>query len=340
MVTRQAYSPEVSTWTNSLKLGKFHPFYSTDRGAIFHCNSMLVLKALPSASVNLVITSPPFALTRKKEYGNEPLGRYLDWFMPFCEEIKRVLKPNGSFVLDIGGAWVPGAPVRSLYHFELAVRLASKGMFYLAQEFYWYNPAKLPTPAEWVAIRRIRVKDAVNMVWWFGKGEYPKADNKRILRPYSESMRDLIRRGYKPQKRPSGHDISNQFQRDNGGAIPPNLLEIANTESNSYYLRRCKELGIKPHPARFPESLVRFFIDFLTDENDLVLDPFGGSNVTGSVCQQTKRRWLACELEQKYLDGSVARFDSGPLFDTPAWRAGDKSTTKDRSKEKRMAYRS
>jgi DNA modification methylase len=312
MVVQRAFSADIK-WATELGLAQMTPYYSTNRGAALHGDSMQMLRSLPSASVDLVMTSPPFALTRKKEYGNEPVERYLEWFTPFCLEIRRVLKPTGSFVLDIGGAWVPGAPVRSVYHFELAVRLVKE--FHLAQEFYWYNPAKLPTPAEWVTIRRIRVKDAVNMVWWFSKNEYPKADNRQILRPYSESMRELIRRGYKAKKRPSGHDISETFQRDNGGAIPPNLLEIANTESNSYYLRRCKDLGIKPHPARYPEALVQFFIDFLTEKDDLVLDPFAGSNVTGAVCERSGRRWLSCELRADYLDGSFARFESGPLFE-------------------------
>ncbi len=308
LVTRNAFDPALK-WVDGLHLRTFKPYFSTSQGAAFNLDSMKVLKALPSSSVDLVLTSPPFALTRKKEYGNEPLERYLEWFMPFCLEVKRVLKPTGSFVCDIGGAWIPGAPVRSIYHFELAVKLVKE--FHLAQEFYWYNPAKLPTPAEWVTIRRVRVKDAINMVWWFSKQEYPKADNRRVLRPYSESMKGLIKNGYKAKKRPSGHDISTAFQRDNGGAIPPNLLEIANTESNSYYLRRCKELGIKPHPARYPEALVQFFIDFLTDsEDDLVVDPFGGSVVTGAVCELSKRRWLTSELRSDYLDGALARFDT------------------------------
>lgn len=305
-LTRNAYDPALD-WIDRLQLRQFTPYYSTARGAAINIDSMKVLKELPSASIDLVMTSPPFALIRKKEYGNEPVDRYLEWFLPFCREIKRVLKPHGSFVCDIGGSWVPGVPVRSLYHFELAVRLAKE--FRLAQEFYWYNPAKLPTPAEWVTIRRIRVKDAVNMVWWFSPSDFPKADNKKVLKPYSDSMLGLIKNGYKAKKRPSGHDISDTFQRDNGGAIPPNLLEYANTESNSYYLRRCKELDIKPHPARYPEALVQFFIDFLTDENALVLDPFGGSNVTGAACEKSKRRWLACEQEASYLQGSIARFE-------------------------------
>jgi len=302
-------------WLRSLALHSDSPAYSTPNGAMYCSDSLEMLRKMPTDSVDLVMTSPPFALTRKKEYGNEPVDRYLQWFMPFCAEIKRILKTTGSFVLDIGGTWIPGAPVRSTYHFELAVNLARE--FHLAQDFYWYNPARLPTPAEWVTVRRVRVKDAVNMVWWFSKTEWPKADNRAVLQPYSDSMKDLIKKGYKAKKRPSGHDISTKFQKDNGGSIPPNLLQIANTESNSAYLRECKARGIKPHPARYPEPLVEFFVNFLTDEGDLVIDPFAGSNVTGSVCEDTRRRWIGFELEPKYVEGSTIRFEVGPLFEKP-----------------------
>ena len=356
MLIRDNFSEELN-WIKDLRLEKFAPDYSTQFGAMFKTDALNVLNAIPGDSVDLVMTSPPFALTRKKEYGNEPIERYLDWFMPFCRQIHRILKPTGSFVLDIGGAWVPGAPVRSLYHFALAVRLAEDLEFRLAQEFYWYNPARLPTPAEWVTVRRCRVKDAVNMVWWFGKTEWPKADNRQILQPYSEAQKNLMKKGYTAKKRPSGHDISqNAFSKDNGGAIPPNLInaphasdelidmvespdfppfmlssnviQIANTESNSAYLRACKDQGIKAHPARYPETLVKFFIDFLTVEGDLVVDPFGGSNVTGRACESSRRRWLATEIEANYVEGSRLRFETpalaakaqpenaGPLFDT------------------------
>jgi site-specific DNA-methyltransferase (cytosine-N4-specific) len=318
MLAKGKFHPELDA-RKTPEILKLTPAYSTPQGAMFQTDALQMLGRLPSDSVDLVMTSPPFALTRKKEYGNEPIERYLDWFMPFCHEIKRVLKPTGSFVLDIGGAWVPGAPVRSVYHFELAVRLVRE--FFLAQEFYWFNPARLPTPAEWVTVRRLRVKDAVNMIWWFGKTEWPKADNRRILTPYSDSMQDLLKKGYKAQKRPSGHDISTKFQKDNGGAIPPNLLQFANTESNSAYLRECRARDIKPHPARYPEPLVKFFLDFLTDKDDLVVDPFGGSNVTGSVCENNGRRWFASEIEPRYVEGSRIRFETGALFDgKPATR--------------------
>jgi site-specific DNA-methyltransferase (cytosine-N4-specific) len=316
-------------WINDVGLDAYSPSYSTPLGIMFNDDSLKLLKRMPSTSVDLVMTSPPFALTRKKEYGNEPIERYLEWFMPFCLEIKRILKSTGSFVLDIGGAWIPGVPVRSVYHFELAVRLVRE--FFLAQEFYWFNPARLPTPAEWVTVRRVRVKDAVNMIWWFSKTEWPKADNRAILQPYSDSMRQLLKTGYKPKKRPSGHDISTKFQKDNGGAIPPNLIQIANTESNTAYLRECKRRAIKPHPARYPESLVKFFVEFLTDEEDLVVDPFAGSNVTGAVCEYSNRRWLSVELEPKYVAGSLIRFDTGSLFEDVPMVKGSTSTPRKKS---------
>ncbi len=267
------------------------------------------MKGLADGSVNLILTSPPFALTRKKEYGNASAEEYVEWFMAFAREFLLLLRPDGSLVIDLGGAYLPGYPVRSIYQYELLVRLCREMGFHLAQEFFHYNPARLPTPAEWVTVRRVRVKDSVNVVWWLSASEHPKADNRRVLTEYSDSMKKLLKNGYKPALRPSGHDISDKFIRDNNGAIPSNLLTLANTESNSAYLRRCREAGIKPHPARFPVGFARFFIEFLTDPGDLVLDPFAGSNTTGFAAEVLRRRWLAFEIREEYLAGSACRFE-------------------------------
>lgn len=299
------------------------PYYTRTFGSAYMGNSLDLMKYIPDSSVNLILTSPPFALTRKKEYGNQRSEDYIAWFLPFAEEFRRILTDDGSFVLDLGGAYLPGHPVRSIYQYELLVRLHHDVGFHLAQEFYHYNPSRLPAPAEWVNVRRIRVKDSVNTVWWLSKTEYPKADNRKVLQPYSESMLQLLKTGYKPRLRPSGHDISDKFQRNNNGAIPPNLLrqtdpdnvlELANTESNSSYLRRCKAAGIKPHPARFPQSFASFFIKFLTDEGDTVFDPFAGSNTTGFVAEQFGRNWIAFELQEDYLMGSRLRFEESLIL--------------------------
>lgn len=289
------------------------PHYETGFGKAYLGDSLEVIPRLGlEGSVDLIMTSPPFALTRKKEYGNQDAHEYVDWFMQFAPVFHGFLKDTGSFVLDLGGSWVPGLPIRTTYIFELVLALTrsdSSHRFYLAQDFFWYNPSRLPTPAEWVTVRRIRVKDAVNYVFWFSKTPNPKADNRKILRPYSDSMLELIEKGCKAEKRPSGHDISTNFQKDNGGAIPPNLITLANTESNSAYLQACKSAGIKPHPARFPEGLPRFFIEYLTDPGDLVLDPFAGSNTTGIAAECLGRNWVAVEMNLEYLEGSRYRFE-------------------------------
>jgi site-specific DNA-methyltransferase (cytosine-N4-specific) len=283
-------------------------YHVTRSGRMVLGDAHAVLSEMPAKSVDLIMTSPPFGLVRKKTYGNADAHEYLDWFRPFAGQFKRVLKPNGSLVIDIGGAWIPGQPTRSLYHFKLLIMLCDEFDFHLAQDFYWWNPAKLPTPAEWVTVRRIRVKDAINCIWWLSPTPWPRADNRRVLQPYSDSMRDLLKNGYKAMKRPSGHDISEKFNRNNGAAIPPNLISLAHTESNSYYLRYCKEHKIAPHPARYPAEIPEYFIRMLSDPREFVVDPFAGSCVTGEVCERLGRKWLCIDTVEEYLEGALSRF--------------------------------
>lgn len=290
----------------------FTPLYQTKYGQAVLGDSLALLRKLPSDSVNLILTSPPYALHFKKEYGNKSQAEYVNWFMDFAREFHRLLRQDGSLVIDIGGSWQQGQPTRSLYHFELLLSLCKQIQFHLAQEFFWYNPAKLPSPAEWVTVRKIRVKDAVNCIWWLSKTPHPKANNQKVLTEYSPDMKRLLVRGYRPKQRPSGHNITAKF-RDNGGSIPPNLLTFGNNDSNGFYLEACKKSGIKPHPARFPIQVPSFFIRFLTDPLDLVLDPFAGSNTTGEACEREHRKWIAMELNEGYLEGSRFRFDKRNL---------------------------
>ena len=284
-------------------------YFKTNIGRMYLGDAVKILNSkLRKGSVDLIMTSPPFGLVRKKDYGNVDAHKYVEWFRPFAEAFRRVLKENGSLVIDIGGSWIPGQPTRSLYHFKLLVMLCEEYGFHLAQEFYWWNPSKLPTPAEWVTVRRIRVKDAINCIWWLSPSPWPRANNKRVLQPYSESMHSLLKNGYRAKKRPSGHDISRKFSTDNGAAIPPNLVAVANTESNSYYLRYCKEKNIKPHPARFPSEIPEYFIRLLTEPGDFVIDPFAGSCVTGEVSQRLRRKWVCIDIVEGYLQGAIGRF--------------------------------
>jgi DNA modification methylase len=290
---------------------KMTPLYHTVFGKAFVGDALDLLDCIKDDSINLVITSPPFALLREKEYGNKPQEEYVDWLTQFARKVKRILRENGSFILDLGGAYEKGKPIRSLYNYRILIKFCDDLGFNLAEEFFWYNPAKLPSPIEWVNKRKIRVKDSVNTVWWFSKSDFPKADVKNVLVPYSDRMKKLLQdsdKFYKPNKRPSGHDISSGFGKSNGGAIPPNLLQIPNTESTSQYLRYCKLCGVKGHPARFPAKLPQFFIEFLTDPDDVVLDIFAGSNATGEAAERLKRKWIAFELDRDYLAASMFRF--------------------------------
>ncbi len=285
--------------------------YSTRYGSAYIGDSLELLDLLEADSVDLVVTSPPFALQREKSYGNVSQEAYVDWLLDFCRKVYRVLAPTGSFVIDLGGAYQSKRPVRSLYNYHVLIRLCEELNFRLAEEFFWFNPSKLPSPIEWVNKKKIRAKDSVNTVWWLSKTDHPKADVRRVLVPYSDRMKKLHQnpeKYYKPKVRPSGHDIGTGFAIDNGGAIPSNLLQISNTDSSSQYLRLCKELNIDSHPARFPFKLPKFFIDFLTEPDDLVLDLFAGSNTTGLAAEIAHRRWIAFEQENEYLAASAFRF--------------------------------
>ena len=298
--------------------------YRTASGVAVMADSLDVLKSLPDGSVNAIITSPPFALQRQKAYGNVEEHDYIDWFLEFAKEFKRVLTDDGSLVIEIGGAWLPGQPLRSIYQFELLVRLVNDLGFGLAEDFYWHNPAKLPGPAEWVTIQRIRVKDSVSNIWWLCKTPRPKASNRRVLREYSDSQKKLFKHGYNKGLRPSGHVIGDKFGNDNGGAISPNLIEavpedsdeswptnlikVSNTRSYDDYQHFCKANDLVVHPARFPSEIPEFFVRMLTEPNDLVLDPFAGSNLTGAIAQRLDRRWMAIDLDDEYLIGSLGRF--------------------------------
>lgn len=281
--------------------------------------------------VQLILTSPPFPLNNKKKYGNFNGDEYLEWFTNLAEVFSEVLVPDGSIVIEMGNSWEKNRPVQSLLHMNCLLSFVNNKNvdLRLCQEFICYNPARLPSPAQWVTINRIRAIDSFTHIWWISNSDYPKADNRRILRPYSKSMKSLLKNGtYNAGKRPSEHIISEKgFLTDNNGSISHNVLElepivddkdlrlpysmfsIPNTKSNDFYIRTCKERGLTPHPARMPLELASYFISFLTDEGDVVLDPFGGSNTTGFCAEKLKRKWISIEANKEYGEQSKIRFE-------------------------------
>lgn len=288
--------------------------YTTARGVMYRGFAEDVL---PSAltkkyrgKVQLILTSPPFPLNRKKKYGNRQGEEYVDWLAGFAVLFKEFLTDDGSIVIEMGNAWEAGEPAMSTLALEALLRFLKTADLKLCQQFICHNPARLPTPAQWVSIERIRVKDSYTHVWWMAPSTRPKADNRRVLKAYSRSMLKLLRtQKYNAGRRPSEHHIgATSFLKDNKGAVPSNVFTLTNTLSNDPYLRYCKERGLPPHPARMPGELAAFFIKFLTEARDLVLDPFAGSNTTGAAADDLKRRWVSIEPNDDYLQGSRGRF--------------------------------
>jgi len=321
--------------------------YETDLGAAFCGDSLRVLKSRPfeahKGKVQLAFTSPPFPLNNKKSYGNLTGEDYIRWFASFAPILRDMVSDDGSIVIEIGNAWMPGEPVMSTDVLKAFLRFLERGNLHLCQEFIWYNPARLPSPVEWVNKERVRVKDAFTRIWWMSPTTRPKADNRKVLREYSPSMKRLIETGkYNAGPRPSEHNIGEKsFATNNNGAIPPNvgggeaipsldsmvtpkgfseyleqttnLLKAANTLSSDGYRKFCVERDVPVHPARMPATLVEFFVKFLTDEGDIVLDPFGGSNTTGAKAEELGRRWLSVEADWTYASHSIGRFDPEAL---------------------------
>ena len=279
--------------------------------------------------VQLILTSPPFPLNKKKTYGNLNKSEYRTWFKSLAKLFSDVLSDDGSIVVEMGNAWEAGKPVQSLLHLKSLLDFVddSDAGLRLCQQFVAYNPSRLPSPASWVTVERTRVTDSYTNIWWMAKCDNPKADNRKVLRPYSKSMRALLeRQDYNAGKRPSGHRISeSSFLVDNGGSIShnffeidpldlnrsvrlPNVFGIGNSSSNDFYSRECRRQEIEPHPARMAVGLAAYFIQFLTDEGDLVLDPFGGSNTTGFAAEKLGRRWISMDVLPEYARHSGIRF--------------------------------
>jgi site-specific DNA-methyltransferase (cytosine-N4-specific) len=264
-----------------------------------------------AGKVDLVFTSPPFPLNNKKKYGNLQGEAYIKWLADFASHFKSLLKPKGSIVIEMGNAWESGKPVMSTLALRALLAFMDKGQFTLCQQFIWNNPARLPSPAQWVNVERIRLKDSYTHLWWLSKTDRPYADNRQVLTKYSESMNKLLKRqSYNTGARPSEHHIGKKsFLTNNAGAIPSNVITLANTHSYSDYQDYCREHKLQPHPARMPIALAEFFIKFLTKPKMLVFDPFGGSNTTGAAAEKLGRRWVAVEPNKDYIVGSRGRFN-------------------------------
>jgi site-specific DNA-methyltransferase (cytosine-N4-specific) len=304
----------------NIRPGVVITIFETENGVALWGESEAAVGHIEDDFFNLILTSPPYPLLRQKEYANQHAAAdHVEWLLKEAAGWKRILAADGSLMLNLGSAWEPGRAVQSLYQERLLLRLCDELGFFLAQRLFWYNPAKMPAPAEWVTVRRVRVTPAVENVFWLSKTPNPKANNRNVLRPYSDSMRALLKRGGEAgATRPSGYILQpGAFSADNGGAIPHDLITASNTGSSGAYQKWCRERALPIHPARFPTSLAEFAVLLTTDEGDRCFDPFGGSLSFGEVCEKHRRRWISCDKSLTYLRGGVGRFQGAVRSEHP-----------------------
>jgi len=294
--------------------------FTTAAGAALLCEAETAVQFIANNSINLILTSPPYPLLTKKPYGNHDASAQVEWLTQLAAAWKDKLTDSGSLVLNLADVYNPGTPSVSLYQERLLINLCDQLGYSLAQKFYWENSAKLPSPAEWVCIRKIRTTASVEQIYWLTKNPLQaKANNQNILRRYSQSMTKRLAQGgeHTNQQRPSGFNLKKgAFAKDNGGSIPHNLLISPNTQSNDAYSQRCRSHSLPIHPARMPELIPRTFIKFLTEANDIVWDPCCGSGLTGAIAEELGRRWIMNERSLTYLQGAALRFTNNPTLRT------------------------
>src|ERR1700690_4113018 len=223
------------------------PLYKTKRGRLYVSKiedalTTGVVQKL-TGKVDLLFTSPPFPLVRKKRYGNATGEAYLRWLKDLAPELVKLVSETGSIVVEVGNSWVSGTPTMSTLSLEALLAFKKSGKLHLCQHLICHNPARLPGPAQWVNVERIRLKDSFTHVWWMSKIERPKADNRKVLVAYTKHMKRLLKsRKYNSGRRPSGHVISDKgFLKNRGGAIPPSVLS-----------------GGEANQCVVPESLLKF----------------------------------------------------------------------------------
>lgn len=250
-------------------------------------DSKEVIKRIPDNSVDLIFTSPPYADQRKSTYGGIHPDKYVDWFLPLSKELLRVLKPTGTFVLNIKEKVTEGE--RSTYVMELILAMRKQGWLW-TEEFIWHK--KNSYPGKWPN----RFRDSWERLIQFNKDKKFDMYQEEVMVPMGDWAKSRLKKLSDTDKRRDnskvgsgfGKNISNWINRDK--AYPSNVLHLA-TECNN-----------KNHSAAFPEELPEWFIKLFTKKGDTVLDPFMGSGTTNFVAQRLKRNSIGIEIMEEYYD--------------------------------------
>lgn len=297
--------------------------FETDAGMAIAAQVEDAAGVILPGSVDLLFTSPPFPLLSGKEYGTTSTAEWLEWMIGLCRDWYDLLAPTGSMVMELNDVHYRGMPVQSQYIERLGIALEDQLGMFRPGRLLWEHPGR-KGPLMWCGIRRVRLHPTAAPLLWMAKRPDPKADNRRVLRPYVDRTRErYIGQAQKPVERPSGLKLgAHSWSKDNGGAVPGNVIRSGNASANDAYARACRAAGLKAHPARMPPKVAEFVINYLTEPGDLVADPFFGSGTTGEVAERLGRRWIGIERALSYLNTAIFRFERAPGFQVHGdWRA-------------------
>ncbi|AXK43722.1 site-specific DNA-methyltransferase [Erythrobacter aureus] len=300
--------------------GKVVLLYSLDNGLAFLGHAEEAAGAIEPDSLSLIMTSPPYPVVNR-EYGRFGLADWLTWMSELTGLWKDLLRDDGTLAINLMDIHVPGTPMLSPYVERYMLDAIDKHGLHLAGRMPWHSPTKLAN-LEWAVKRRVALKNTVEHVILLSKTPNPAWDTRRLPpEPYAErsaSQRASDQRRAAARKktvRPGGYDINDAAFATNGeGGIPHNIIISGGVGGGGTYAKRCREAGMTPHPARFPEALPRKVIQLSTEPGQIVYDPMAGSNTTGKVALELGRRFISSEPVLEYAASSAFRFDDRPDF--------------------------
>lgn len=267
----------------------------------------------------LALTSPPYPLARPRAYGGPSIEDYSDFICRAIEPIAKSLVPGGNVVINVGDVFEPGSPAKSTYIEELILALRKRLGLYLMNRIVWESN-KPPGPIQWASKQRIQLNEGYEHVLWFcNDPQRCLADNRRVLEPHTERHQKLIQGGGESRVATYGDGAlrlrPGSYQNKTDGAILRTVWKISNNcASQRRYKQRARELGLQAHGASMPLALARRVIRFMTQVDQLVVDPFAGSITTGLAAELEHRRWACTELFYEYVRGAAERFVDQPGY--------------------------
>lgn len=296
--------------------------FSTDLGLAIWGSCEDVFSRLDTP-IALCLSSPPYMLRRARAYGNpaNSESEYVDFICRVLEPIVKNLMAGGVVCLNISNdIFLPGIPARSLYRERLVLALCDRLGLSKLDEVIWHNPSKPPSPIQWASIQRVQLNSAWEPVYLFTNDpRCARPDNRRVLEPHTERHLKLMQTGGE-NRRASFADGAYRIKPGDyagvtPGRIPRNVLTRGHrcTDQEQYKIA-ARSLGLPVHGAVMPLSAARFFVDYLTLPDDLVVDPFGGSFTTAKAAELSGRRWLSTECMLEYARGAAERFHEASGF--------------------------